>query len=218
MLVTGGARGIGRAIADRYRSHGHTVLTPTRAELELASDESLGIFLEAMAATPIDVLVNNAAENVPQMLEEIAPTTLDRALDVNIRAPFLLTKHFGVPMAERGFGRIVNLSSVYALVSRPKRSMYTTTKAALNGLTRASAVELAYGNVLVNAVCPGFVDTDLTRQNNSPEDIARLCGTVPLGRLASPDEIATLVYFLGSRENSYVTGQTIVIDGGFTCQ
>jgi 3-oxoacyl-[acyl-carrier protein] reductase len=121
-------------------------------------------------------------------------------------------------MAERGFGRIVNLSSVYALVSRPKRSMYTTTKAALNGLTRASAVELAYGNVLVNAVCPGFVDTDLTRQNNSPEDIARLCGTVPLGRLASPDEIATLVYFLGSRENSYVTGQTIVIDGGFTCQ
>lgn len=218
MLVTGGARGIGRAIADRYRAHGHTVLTPTRLELELASDESLGIFLDAMAATPIDVLVNNAAENVPQMLEEIAPTTLDRALDVNIRAPFLLTKHFGVPMAERGFGRIVNLSSVYALVSRPKRSMYTTTKAALNGLTRASAVELAYGNVLVNAVCPGFVDTDLTRQNNSPEDIARLCGTVPLGRLASPDEIATLVYFLGSRENSYVTGQTIVIDGGFTCQ
>ncbi len=218
MLVTGGARGIGRAVADRYRAHGHTVFTPTRAELELASDESLDSFVNAMAATPIDVLVNNAAENVPQPLEEIATTTLDRALDVNVRAPFLLTKHFGVPMAARGFGRIVNLSSVYALVSRPKRSMYTTTKAALNGLTKASAVELAHGNVLVNAVCPGFVDTDLTRQNNSPEDIARLCGTVPLGRLASPEEIATLVYFLGSRENSYVTGQTIVIDGGFTCQ
>ncbi|GAC1542226.1 MAG: 3-oxoacyl-[acyl-carrier-protein] reductase [Vulcanimicrobiaceae bacterium] len=218
VLVTGGGRGIGRAVAEVFQGEGHTVLAPTRAEMDLAATESVETYVRSIASERVDVLVNNAAENEPQLLEDIAAPTVDRMLAINIRAPFLLTKLLGVDMASRGWGRIVNLSSVYSLVSRPKRSMYTTTKAALNGLTKASAVELAHGNVLVNAVCPGFVDTDLTRQNNSPDEIARLCGTVPLARLADPSEIARLIYFLGSHQNSYITGQTIVIDGGFTCQ
>ncbi len=218
ILVTGGTRGIGLAIADRYRSEGHLVVAPTRSEMELADETSIAAFLAEHGTLPYDVLINNAGENVPQALGEIAPAAFDRIAAVNIRGPFLLTQAFGVAMARRGFGRIVNISSVYSKVSRSKRSMYTTTKAALDGLTIASAVELGPNGVLVNAVCPGFVDTDLTRQNNSPADIERLLTAVPIGRLATPAEIANLVYFLGSRQNTYVTGQSIAIDGGFLCQ
>jgi len=121
-------------------------------------------------------------------------------------------------MAEQGRGRIINVASVYAIVGREGRSMYTTTKAALNGLTRALAVELGPRNVLVNAVCPGFVDTELTRRNNTATQIEALCESIPLRRLASVEEIARLVYFLGSEQNSYITGTTIPVDGGFLCQ
>lgn len=186
--------------------------------MDLASADSVVDYVRSIGATRVDVLVNNAAENEPKLFADIDVATLERMLDVNIRGPFLLTKLLGVAMASRGWGRIVNLSSVYSLVSRPKRSMYTTTKAALNGLTKASAVEFAAGNVLVNAVCPGFVDTELTRQNNTAGEIERLRAMVPLARLAAPAEIADVIYYLGSDQNSYITGQAIVIDGGFTCQ
>jgi 3-oxoacyl-[acyl-carrier protein] reductase len=96
--------------------------------------------------------------------------------------------------------------------------MYSTTKAALDGFTRAAAVEFGPRNVLVNSICPGFVNTDLTRRNNTPEQIADLCATVPLRRLASVDEIADFAYYLGSEKNTYISGQTIPIDGGFLCQ
>lgn len=216
MLVTGAARGIGKAIAAQFNAAGFHVIAPPRSEIDLADSQSLQDYAERVGA--IDVLVNNAGENRPLPLEEIRLEDLERILAVNVTAPFVLSKHVGVAMAQRGEGRIVNISSVYSLVSREWRSMYSTTKAALNGMTRALAVELGPRNVLVNSICPGFVDTDLTRQNNPPADIERLCASVPLRRLAGVDEIARLAFFLGSERNTYVTGQTIAIDGGFLCQ
>jgi len=217
-LVTGGARGIGRAIADRFRALGHVVLTPSRAEMDLADSRAVRDFAVSPACEHVDILVNNAGENVPAFLEDAEAQAWQRAVDVNVSGPFFLTRYLGTAMAARGWGRIVNVSSVYSLASRPKRVMYTTTKSAINGLTRAAAVELGPRGVLVNAVCPGFVDTDLTRANNSPEEIVKLCGQVPLGRLADPKEIAAFVAYLGSDENTYITGQVIPIDGGFLCQ
>ena len=175
-------------------------------------------FASSEAASGIDILVNNAGENKPLPLDEIEPEDLQRILTVNVAAAFLLARYLGVRMAERGWGRIVNISSVYSLVSRERRSMYSTSKAALNGMTRALAVELGPRNVLVNAVCPGFVDTDLTRQNNTAEEIAGLCALVPLRRLATVQEVADFAYHLGSEKNTYITGQTLAIDGGFLCQ
>ena len=217
-LVTGASRGIGRCVADAFREHGYEVLAPSRSEVDLADPRAVKDFASSEVCANVDVLINNAGENKPLPLEKIEPEDLQRILTVNVSAAFLLARYLGPAMARRGWGRIVNVSSVYSMVSREKRSMYSTSKAALNGLTRAMAVELGPKNVLVNAVCPGFVDTDLTRQNNSSEEIDALCGLVPLRRLASVEEIAGFIYYLGSEMNTYITGQTLAIDGGFLCQ
>lgn len=121
-------------------------------------------------------------------------------------------------MRSRAWGRVVNISSIYALVTRERRASYSSTKAAVLGLTRAAAVELAPFGILVNAVCPGFVETALTRQNNTAEELADIAASVPLGRLAEPQDIASVVAFLCSEENRYMTGQALVVDGGFTCR
>lgn len=216
VLVTGAARGIGKAIAAEFRVSGYQVISPTRSDLDLSRSSDVEQYANSLG--DIDVLINNAGENITLPLDAISVANFERILSVNVTAPFVLSRYVGTRMAKRGTGRIVNISSIYSLVSRERRSMYSTSKAALNGMTRALAVELGPKNVLVNAICPGFVDTDLTRQNNTPDEIDRLCSAVPLRRLASVDEIARFAVFLGSESNTYITGQTIAIDGGFLCQ
>ena len=119
-------------------------------------------------------------------------------------------------MAARGYGRIVNVSSVWSLVAKPRRGAYAISKAGLNAMTRALAVEFGASGVIVNAVAPGFIATELTVQNNSPEDIAAVVAELPAGRLGEPDEVADLIAFLCSKRNSYCTGQIVVCDGGYT--
>jgi 3-oxoacyl-[acyl-carrier protein] reductase len=215
-LVTGGSRGIGRAIADRLRAAGMEVVAPTRAELDLASPESIRAFLAS--APDVDVLVNNGGENRIARIAELELADWQRILDTNVTSAFLLIRHFGPRMAARGWGRIVNVSSCYSFLARPGRVAYSASKGALNQVTRTAALELGEGNVLVNAVAPGFVETEMTRRNNDAEQIARLESQTALGRLARPEEVAELVAFLASDQNSYITGQVVVIDGGFSCQ
>lgn len=218
MLVTGAARGIGRAIAEYYRAAGWRVLAPARADLELSDPDSIARYARDAEFEDIDVLINNAGVNPILPIEKLDRRTFEATLAVNITAPLLLLKAAATHMARRRWGRIVSISSIYSLISRDGRAAYSSSKAALNSLTRAAAIEYGPSNILVNAVLPGFVETDLTRANNTPAQIAELAAAVPLGRLADPLEIAPLVYFLGSEQNTYISGQSIVIDGGFTCK
>lgn len=218
VLVTGGSRGIGAAVVARYRAEGWTVLAPERAQLNLADPESIERFVQSGALDEIDALVNNAGVNVIAPLEELQAGDVQQMLQINVQAAFSLIRRCAPAMQARGFGRIVNMSSCYSMVSRPGRGGYTMTKSALNGLTRTAALEYSAGGVLVNAVCPGFVETEMTKQNNSPADIARLTAQIPIGRLAQPEEIAAVTYFLGSTQNTYITGQAIPVEGGFLCQ
>lgn len=215
-LVTGASRGIGRAIAALLRERGARVLSPQRGEMDLFSSGSIDRYLAGIGAD-VDILVNNAGINILGSAAEIADSDLDATVQINLVAPLRLIRALAPGMAERGFGRIVNISSIWSTVSKPRRVAYSATKAGINGLTRAVAVEYAGRNVLVNAVAPGFVNTELTRQNNSPEEIERIAAGIPCGRLAEPSEIAEFVVFLCSTKNTYVTGQTILVDGGFTC-
>lgn len=217
IFLTGGSRGIGAAIAERYRAAGCRIISPSRSELDLADPRGVEQYLQRHAPDA-DVLINNAAENRILPLPELTLDDWERMVAINVTAPFLLTRHFVQRMAARRWGRVVNISSIYSQLSRAGRSAYSTTKAALNGFTRATAIEYASQGVLVNAVGPGFIDTDLTRQNNTPAQIELLRQQVPMQRLGSTAEVAELVYRLGSEHNTYITGQFVAIDGGFTVQ
>lgn len=217
VVLTGGSRGIGAAIRQELIQQGYCVVAPSRAELDLSSNESLKDYLDRHTSMEVDILVNNAAVNTPQTIEEATASAWDLTCQTNLRAAFELIKSFAPPMAQRGFGRILNISSVLAVVTKPGRAVYSMTKAGLDALTRTAALEFGSRGVLVNSLAPGYVDTGLTRANNTPEDIARILKTIPLGRMAQAAELAKVAAFLVSEENTYITGQTIVADGGFTC-
>ncbi|HEX4132512.1 MAG TPA: SDR family oxidoreductase [Pirellulales bacterium] len=217
-LVTGGARGIGAAIVEELSAHGANVLAPTRQELDLADPSAPARYVQSSCPGGVDILVNNAGINFIRPLAEVDCELWSQTMQVNLHAPFQLLQLLAPKMAARRWGRVVNISSVFSLVTKEKRAIYSATKSGLNGLTRTAAVEFGPAGVLINAVCPGFVETELTRQNNSPADIECLAASVPLRRLAKPAEIARFVRFLCSEDNTYINGQSLVIDGGFTLQ
>jgi NAD(P)-dependent dehydrogenase (short-subunit alcohol dehydrogenase family) len=215
-LVTGASRGLGKVFAEQLAKDGMRVLTPGRQQLDLLSNQAIDNYLSSLTE-PVDVLVNDAGIN---RLTQTAFSDLDleETLQVNLIAPIRLARGLVPGMVKRKYGRIVNISSIWSVVSKPGRITYAVSKTGLNGYTRSLAVELAPYNILVNAVCPGYVNTELTRQNNTEQDLQVICKTIPMKRLAEPAEIAHLVSFLCSEANSYLTGQCLVIDGGYTCQ
>jgi 3-oxoacyl-[acyl-carrier protein] reductase len=215
-LVTGGGRGIGKAIAAELARVGITVLTPPRSELDLALPASITAYLTAQRAQPIDILVNNAGINELGALGNLGDEAWQAMLQVNLTGPLMLCQGLMGGMKARKWGRIVNISSIWSQLGREARAGYAATKSAINGLTRVAAVEGAPHGVLVNAVAPGYIATELTFTNNTPEDIRGIEGRIPAGRLGQPDEIARVVRFLCSEDNTYLTGQVLIVDGGFS--
>jgi NAD(P)-dependent dehydrogenase (short-subunit alcohol dehydrogenase family) len=215
-LITGGGRGIGHAIAQQLQAHGVRVLAPPRNELDLADPDSIESWILTHRDETIDILINNAGINVLNAFHDLDSATWEAMIQVNLSAALRLVQVYAPRMATRGWGRILNLSTIFSLVTKERRAAYSMTKAALNALTRSAAVEYGPGGVLVNALAPGYVDTELTRQNNSPEALEQICSSIPLRRLASVEELGRIAGFLVSEANSYMTGQVVVIDGGFT--
>ena len=217
VFLTGGARGIGAAIREELVAAGYNVISPSREELDLASRDSIEAYLNDHSDITADILINNAGMNVPEKISEISWDIWNKTLQTNLSSAVRLIQFFAPGMSSRGYGRILNTSSILGLFSKEGRAAYSMTKAALNALTRSAALEFGAGGVLVNSLAPGYVDTELTRKNNSPEALASIIRSIPLGRLAHPRELARVAGFLVSDQNTYLTGQTIVVDGGFTC-
>jgi 3-oxoacyl-[acyl-carrier protein] reductase len=238
-LITGATQGIGRAIACQFEAAGASLIltgtnqsqidelnaklreqgkkSTTYLQLDLSIEHSVDRFLKDMdGLTPVDICVNNAGVNRVSSFTETSEEDFDWIQQVNLRGPYRILKHLLPHMQKQQYGRVINIASIWSIVTRKERSLYTTSKNALVGMTRALAVELASDNVLVNAVSPGFTLTELTRRTNSDSELSVIEGTIPIGRLAKPDEIANTVAFLCSDLNSYITGQNIPIDGGYT--
>jgi 3-oxoacyl-[acyl-carrier protein] reductase len=236
-IVIGAARGIGKAIAERLFEEGaRVVIADTRADEGAAAAMRLSERGEAMfVATDVgrkgavdaliaaalarfgrvDILVQNAGIFPYTMLADIAVEEWDAVLGVNLRGCFLAIQACARPMRDQGYGRIVLTSSITGpRVSSPGHGHYSASKAGINGLIRAAAIELAPHGITVNGVEPGNILTEGMRAERSPEFIRAMAGSVPLGRLGTPRDVAHAVLFLASDEAAYITGTTIVIDGG----
>ncbi|MCD7746087.1 MAG: SDR family oxidoreductase [Lachnospiraceae bacterium] len=215
-LVTGGSRGIGKAIATQLRQEGYEVFTPTRQELNLLSAESIDQYVRENRGITFDVIVNDAGINDINDIDQITDDEIERAMKTNLIAPMKLLRGFVPAMKENHYGRIVNIGSIWSVVSKRGRVVYSATKHGIHGITKTLAVELAEYNILVNTVCPGFTLTELTSKNNTPEQIEEISKEIPMGRMAQPEEIANAVCYLVSESNTYLTGQLIAVDGGYT--
>ena len=214
-LITGTSRGIGKAIKLLFEEKGISVLAPTRTEMNLSSPESIKQY--ASTIDGVDILINCAGINDLASISEMTEEKLQEMIQVNLLSQSMLIKYTSEYMKEKQYGRIVNFASIWCDFSKERRIMYSIAKAGVKGLTTAAAVELSKHNILVNAVAPGFVNTEMTSQNNTPEQIEALAQALPIKRMAEPKEIAEIVYFLASEKNSFITGQTIFVDGGFSC-
>jgi 3-oxoacyl-[acyl-carrier protein] reductase len=216
-LVTGATRGIGKAIASLFKEAGAKVIAVGSKELDLSDGQSIERFLERMEGFgPIHILVNNAGINKIDAIDQINDEDWDRIIQVNLTgARKLMTKTSQIMIRRKIKGHILNISSIFGIVARAKRGSYAASKAGLIGLTKAVALDLAPQGILVNALCPGFVGTDLTRSVLSKKEMAMLSQDVALGRFADVEEIACAALFLCSSKNTYITGQAIVADGGY---
>ena len=229
VLVTGGTRGIGKSLVEMFSSLGATVIFTGRSHLsknlgpkevyytvDFSIQASVDKFIKEIENHDVDVLINNAGINAINPVGQFRDSDWNEILAVNLTTPYRLIKTLSKGMINRGTGKIINVSSVYGLVGKSHRSAYCSSKFGIRGLTTAVAAELSQYNILVNAVAPGFTLTDLTTEILGPEGIAEVAKTIPIGRLAKPDEIAKAIAFLSSDLNTYISGQTITIDGGFT--
>ncbi|NJK80088.1 MAG: SDR family oxidoreductase [Chloroflexaceae bacterium] len=239
LLITGGTRGIGAAVAqEAIESGGHVVITGTASEppawlaecqqrfpaqqlgyeqLDLAADDWLARVDAIVAAYPaFSVLINNAGITRPSDIRDEELTEFAKVIQVNLTAPAMLSARVALGMTAQCYGRIVNISSVLGITSIKGRAAYSSTKTGIIGQTRSCALDFAPDGILINAVCPGFVATDMPRATLGEAGLQKLAQErIPLGRVAEPADLVAPILFLASSLNTYITGQTLVVDGGY---
>ena len=227
-LVTGGSRGIGWKIAARLRDDGADVTVtgtgPNGARpdgthyraVDFTTESAVDAFVDALRGNAPDILINNAGVNRNAPFAEIDLDDFDAIHRINLRAPVALMQAVLPSMRQNKWGRVINIGSIWSKLARPGRASYAASKFGLDGITVAAAAEVAADGVLVNMVSPGIIDTELTRRTVDPERLKTLLADVPAGRLGQPQEIAAFVAWLAGPENTFISGQNIAIDGGFT--
>ena len=232
-VVTGGTHGIGAAITTVLRAAGAQVLVmdldagPQDVRVDLADRSALGTAIPDVLDRlgGVDVLVNCAGVFLGSPVVGLDLAAYDRTLAVNLHAPVMLMRSLCEPMSAQGYGRVVNVTSIHARLSEPLSLAYDVSKGGLESATRTAALELADHGVLVNAVAPGFVATRMSVVDGEDEllgatftDVYVDRGRLPLRRAARAEEVAHAVAFLASAQNSYITGQTVTVDGGLSAR
>lgn len=233
ILVTGGTRGIGKTIVKKLKKLNATVhYTGTSNKkilslnnkifyhkldlLNLYDLEKLSNYIDNKKIK-IDILINNAGINKIESFSNFKKKDINSLIDVNLRSQILISQLIIRNMVKNKIkGKIINISSIWGHLTRNKRSIYSITKHGLHGLTKSLANEFAKNGIIVNSVSPGFTKTDLTTNTNSEASLKKIIKSIPLNRLANTNEIADLIIFLTSDLNQYMTGQNIVIDGGYS--
>ena len=228
VLVTGGSRGIGYAIANAFLEQEAEVhVTGTKKDgkgphgsifhsCDFSNSENLENLCDKIQRINVEVLINNAGINKTGAFAELSPEDFLRIQQVNLYSAFRLIQAVLPGMTSKKWGRIVNITSIFSIVGKEFRAPYSASKFGLDGMTASLAAEVAESGVLVNSVAPGFIDTELTRKILGEQGMREIVKKVPIRRMGSPEEVARLVLWLASNENTYMNAQNIVIDGGFS--
>ena len=229
IFISGASRGIGKSMAQHFAKSNFNVVGTSRNNFKFDNDleNLLPIKLDVTSRNDVkdcfdelksknllpDILINNAGITADQLFLRMSDDDWDNVINTNLTGTFNLTKIFLKNMIKNKFGRIINISSISGLMGNPGQVNYSSSKAALNGFTKSLAKEVGSRNITVNCVAPGFIDTDMTSyiEENERNEILK---QIPLNKFGSPEDISKLVMFLMSDEASYITGQTISIDGG----
>ena len=229
VLVSGGTKGIGGAIVTKFLDEGYSVIATTRdktkanilehknltvEDLDLSSKDSVSEFQEKVESFKPSILINNAGVTKDNLFLRMSENDWNEVIETNLNGTYRLTKIFLKDMIKNKWGRIINIGSVSGLMGNPGQTNYASSKAALEGFTRSLAKEIGSRNITVNLVSPGFINTDMT----SGLTIEKLESQIPLGRMGNPSDVASLVAFLASEGAGYITGQTLVVDGGLFMQ
>ena len=229
VLVSGGTKGIGGAIVTKLLDEGYSVIATTRDKtkanilehknltvenLDLSSKSSISEFQEKVESFKPSILINNAGVTKDNLFLRMSENDWTEVIETNLNGTYRLTKIFLKDMIKNKWGRIINIGSVSGLMGNPGQTNYASSKAALEGFTRSLAKEIGSRNITVNLVSPGFINTDMT----SGLTIEKLESQIPLGRMGNPSDVASLVAFLASEGAGYITGQTLVVDGGLFMQ
>lgn len=230
-LVTGASRGIGRAIAIKLAEHGAKVIinyAHNREEAEVSASligeknaiisqfdvsNEEEVFAAIASFDPIDILVNNAGVAIDGLLLRVKANDFDKEIGINLKGPLLCSKACIPSMIKRRFGRIINISSVIGEMGNAGQSVYAASKAGLIGMTKSLALELASRNILVNAITPGYITTDMTKDINESSKEAIL-KRIPLKCIGKPEDIAHAALFLASSYADYITGHVLSVNGG----
>jgi len=216
IIITGGSRGIGKKIAQDFIKLGAQVTSISTKNYDLSKGKDLKRLIKYIQSlNKIDILVNNAGINFSELNRNFSEEKFNDLININLKAAFILTKEVSKKMIKNKFGRIINIASIASERVREGRSVYSTSKFGLIGFTKTVSVELARYNILVNAVSPGFIDTEMTRTMLTKAEIKKLSSQVPMNKLGSSSDISNAVIFLCSELNTFITGHNLVVDGGF---
>ena len=215
LFITGGSGEIGKAIVQVFEMNNYEIISPSSTELDCSNPLSIDDYFLRMKLPLINSIVHCAGWNEPKPFSHISDEEMIKSIYINSFSFFKIVKNL-FPNLIDGETRISAISSLYGFVTRKNRLAYTSSKHSLNGIVKELSLELGVLGILCNSISPGFIDTKMTRKNNSVDVINDFVSRIPVGRLGTVDDIAKIVYFITTIQNPYINGQNIVVDGGYS--